>query len=387
MRSVAGQAVQVVPRDRMAGVGMAFGGASRNGKDPHAHQIGGGNRHGTTEELHFSWVLKPGRVLAAVAFETEVVHVQPKPLRTLSGMLGVADQTALLERRSVEEGLFDPRLCQIGVASQAELDGIAPGLMGKGTGMRTVTGQAIACDHRGVLRFCFVETLLHIRVAGQAQLAARPFDQHDLALLRCGVARVALFFRKRQVREIVDELRAVGTVGIVAFRTTGNSKWLACVRRLNGGILRVEAIQAEGRIGLGQVEDSVGVAGRFSLVYDMAGGATQVDSSMWDCLANLSGNLFVAAETEVIRGLPSLSGAAQQMSVGARVRVVTINTLSASNGPVKTSLRGLRSLVFMTGEAQFVGLCCQPNKRLFFVFLNRVAGVAPSLNGGMHNLI
>lgn len=124
------------------------------------------------------------------------------------------------------------------------------------------------------------------------------------------MAGVALFFRERQVDKVVDELCPIGTVGIVTFCTAGNGQWLTRMRCLNGSILGIVAVQTKSRIGFGQVEDTLWVAGRFSPVCDMACGAAHVHGRVRDLLGDLPGNVFVAAKAEVRRSLPSLRSAA-----------------------------------------------------------------------------
>lgn len=65
---------------------------------------------------------------------------------------------------------------------------------------------------------------------------------------------------------------------------------------------------------------------------------------------------------------------------------MTFHAFPIPKGPVKSNLRGLSALLFMTYKAQLIAVCCQVNKRFFFVGLNRVASFAPSLNSGMNNL-
>lgn len=101
-----------------------------------------------------------------MAFQAKVIHVCPQPLQTLSRVLGMADEAALFEYGPMEKSFLDSGLREIGMASQAKLDRPSPGLVREGAGVRTMASRAIAGDHGCVLCLPFLQTLLHVRVAG-----------------------------------------------------------------------------------------------------------------------------------------------------------------------------------------------------------------------------
>ena len=89
--------------------------------------------------------------------------------------------------------------------------------------------RAIACGS-WMLKRGSLDLLRLVRVAAHAQLFDLSLNQNNLPALRRGVTRVALLLGEGIVRELLQQLRAIGLMWIVAFKTIGFAEGLAAMR-------------------------------------------------------------------------------------------------------------------------------------------------------------
>lgn len=155
---------------------MALHGTGANPKDPHPDEGGRFHFHRVAKQFHLSRGLKPRGVLAPMAFQTEFVNVGAEPLGTITGVFLVTKEAVQLERWPMEMSFFGAGLGQVAMATQAKLHWPAANLVRISSSMRTVTSDAARLGaQRSVREFGPVQALLHVAVAGQAELALASF--------------------------------------------------------------------------------------------------------------------------------------------------------------------------------------------------------------------
>ena len=96
-------------------------------------------------------------------------------------------------------------LSLIGVAPQADFDGVGLGQAGLAAGMRIVAIGAIARCSR-MLHLRAFNLLGFFVVAGDAQRLRVGLRKHDLAILSRGMAGVARLVRERRMQELSHQL-------------------------------------------------------------------------------------------------------------------------------------------------------------------------------------
>jgi len=285
----------------------------------------------------------------------------------------------------VEVSLLDPGGGEVLVTAQTEIHRAAPHLMGIGGGVRAVAGDAAALAAEGGVReLGLVEAFLHVGVAGQTKLPPGSFHEDDLPFTRLLVAEVALLVGKGRVDEVIQQLRLLRPVRVVALGASGAGDGLAEVRFLERGVRGVVTGLAKLRLGLGQVKDPLRT-GWLALVRGVAGGAAQVHRAVPHRLVDLRLDVGVAAEAEVFRRLPAVDTPLQQVFARAAVGIMTDDATPGAHGSVQEELVRLRLFVAVAGEAQLVALGGQSNLGFVLFLEDLVAGVTPHLDGRMHH--
>lgn len=113
--------------------------------------------------------------------------------------------------------------------------------------------------------------------------------------MRLLMTGVTLLVGKRGMPVVVEQLRLVGTVRVVALTAAGAGKRLVKVSCLQRGITRIVTVQAKRRLRLGEVEDTFRCACRVALVSGVTSGAAQIHGCMLLWFVDLRRDVAMAA--------------------------------------------------------------------------------------------
>lgn len=190
--------------------------------------------------------------LGTVTFETKRVPFRAQQLRMITSVRVMASCASLLECWLMQH-FFAVEFGLIGVASQTDIDGVRLQKTRRRAGVRTVTIRAVSGCSR-MLEGCGLNLFRLVCVASNAHFFDLSFHENHLAVLGRYVAGLTLLLRERIVRELLQQLRTVGLVRIVAFEAIGFAERLSVVGLDQPFVLRVVAIETERRGCLGEVK-------------------------------------------------------------------------------------------------------------------------------------
>lgn len=157
-------------------------------------------------------------------------------------------------------------------------------------------------------------------MTGNADIFNFGFDQDYSLVLRWEVARFALLFCERVMREFLKQFGAVGLVRIVAFQTVSFAEGLSMMSIHESSIFHIVAVETKSWRCFPKVEQSIRVLP--VLMADMAAVATQVKSRM---AATLFGDVHAGVVARQAQILFSLAGDGLQklVLVVRSVRIMT----------------------------------------------------------------
>ena len=204
----------------------------------------------------------------------------------LSTVRLVARGASLLESWLVVIRLL-PRIGNIAVAAQADIDRIGLGQSWLPAGMWTMAVGAIARRSR-MRNFRRVDQFGFLVVAGHAERLGVGLRQYYFSILGRRMADFTLLVGKRWMRELRHQLRRRRLVRIVTAQAIGRSEGLILVRLHKGRILGIVAIKAERWSSLGQMESVFNREVGPRLMRNVAGLASHVERGM---AAPLFGNV------------------------------------------------------------------------------------------------
>ena len=185
------------------------------------------------------------------------------------------------------------------MAGQADVDRIGLNESRGLPGVRIVASGAVAL-RAWMLNFCFLDLLGLLTVAGHAYGFGIGLRQDDLAVLRCGVAGVALPAGKRRMRVGLHQLRLRRLVRIVALYAVGGGERLSLVRLDQVRRSRIVTVEAQRRARLGQVIIELLFALLANLVGDVAGVAAHIQRRVPAAFLGNVDALVMAGEAEVL---------------------------------------------------------------------------------------
>lgn len=254
---------------------------------------------------------------------------------------------SLSESRLVKMRLLE-LIGLIGMARKTSLDGIGLQKSRSFSGVRIVAGYAFPLRAR-VLNLCLFDLLRLLTVARHTKRPGIAVGQHDLAIFRGRVTRVAGASRERRVRERLHQLRPRRLMRTVALCTGCGSKGLALVRLRERRVFRIVAVDAEGRGRVSEMVLEFLLAAIAGFMGDVAGVATHIESSVVAALLRNIQSLSVAIQTEI--GAFIAGGRLQELVlVVGLMWVVTLGAVP-DRGRMDRALRVSRVLVGVAGDA------------------------------------
>ncbi len=211
-----------------------------------------------------------------MALQTQLVRTgKPQQVGVVSAVRLMASGAALLKCRLVQV-LFLVLFGLLGVAAQADIHRIGLRESGRTASMGIVAIGAFTHRTR-VLNLGLLDLLGLLGVTGNAKRLGIGLRQHNLAVLRRGMAGVTLSAGKGRVRELRHQLWLSGLVRIVAGEAVGLVDRLVLMRFANGCVLRIVAVDAQRRGVFGQMEVELALAGLAGLMRDVAGVAAHIE--------------------------------------------------------------------------------------------------------------